>query len=239
MCIDKLTRLGFSEKEAQVYLTLFRIGPSPVGALAKRLGYKRATVYALLEALARRELVSSVDTDQGRRYVPQSPETLLDRFEAERTELQTKMEMAKDCVRELDKPANGNPGDVRRVKFHEGMQSVVKGLEEYFLSRGPLFALIAPVAFDELHHCLQGLFQERRSRRLTTFQEVIKNGPFSAGSLLVHGDSVAFLTHSEAPELTLIHDPIYARYVGEVLFTPYFGKSMGSSTKMKRSPVKG
>ena len=74
---------------------------------------------------------------------------------------------------------------------------------------------------------------------MPTFQEAMKKGTFSAGSLLVHGDLVAFLTHSEAPELTLIHDPVYARYVGEVLFTPYFGKSIGSSTKMKRSPVKG
>ena len=58
MQIESLMQLGFTEKEAMVYLILLRIGPSPASVVANRLDIKRATAYAVLNSLCQQGIVS-------------------------------------------------------------------------------------------------------------------------------------------------------------------------------------
>lgn len=236
MCIDKLTRLGFTEKESQVYLMLFRMGPSPVSAVAQRVSLKRVTVYAILDALFSRGLVTAVDTDQGRRYIPQDPSCLVEKLEEEKTVLDSKMKVALQCVEELESPFRGFGLEPKRVLFYEGQGSVEKALLEEFIGLTPLHGLISSSHDSEVKGVLSDLIRLRKEKgRLTMFHEV--QAPlFSGGSLLVQEETVGFLTHRESLELMIIRDPFYAQYVTQVLLAPYF-PTMPVTVSMKSVPA--
>lgn len=102
---ENLTQLGLSEKEALLYLTLLRNGPSPVSLLAKRIGLKRVSLYPVLEALELRGLLAFEQTPVGRRYIPHDPVCLLDLLEQESADLKYRIDLAKKCVEELHKLA--------------------------------------------------------------------------------------------------------------------------------------
>ncbi len=239
MCIDKLTQLGFSEKEAQVYLMLFRMGPSPVSALAQRVDLKRVTVYALLDALKTRGLVNTVDTDQGRRYVPQDPSCLMLKLEEEKNTLDRKMQMAEEYMKELESPIFSGVPELKRVHFHVGVTSVKKGLSEYFLTEAPLNALLPMRLTAETELCLAELHEERdKEGALTVFQRVNAK-LFTGGILLVLEDTVGFMALRGDLELMIIRDPFYAQYVKRVLFSPYFSKNSVGASISKAAPVKG
>jgi|GEM_PF-1260055 len=52
-----LTRIGFSEKERMIYLTLSEVGVQPASVVARRCGLDRVTVYKTLKKLSERGLI--------------------------------------------------------------------------------------------------------------------------------------------------------------------------------------
>lgn len=98
---ENLLQLGLSKKEAMLYLLLLRNGPAPVSCLAKRLELKRVSLYSILESLELKGLISIQETEQGRRYLPHDPECLLDGLEKQQIELKYRLELAKECVEQL------------------------------------------------------------------------------------------------------------------------------------------
>lgn len=237
--IEKLSRLGFSEKEAHVYLMLFRMGPSPVSALAQRVNLKRVTVYTILEGLTSRGLINVVDTDLGRRYVPQDPSCLLEKLEEEKNTLQRKVEVAEECVRELENPLFASVSELKRVRFHEGIQAVKKGLHDHFMGVFPLNALVSVDDSSLAGQCIEELREERQALGLLTIYQHVDVELFSEGTLLVQKDTVGFLAQRGALELMIIRDPFYAHYVKQVLFSPYFSKKSVGATISMGAPVKG
>lgn len=57
MNTQQLITLGFSEKEAAVYLALNQIGPSPASTLAKITNLKRTSMYDILNSLLKKNLI--------------------------------------------------------------------------------------------------------------------------------------------------------------------------------------
>lgn len=215
------------------------MGPSPVSALAQRVNLKRVTVYAILDALASRGLVNVVDTDQGRRYVPQDPSCLLEKLEEEKNTLQRKVEMAEECVRELESPSFASVPELKRVRFHEGIQAVKKGLHDHFLGTSPLNGLISVDDSSLAGLCLFELRTERLGLGSLTIYQHVDVELFSKGTLLVQEDTVGFLAQRGALELMIIRDPFYAHYVKQVLFSPYFSRKSVGATISMGAPVKG
>jgi len=77
----QLQQLGFSEYEARAYVALLRQSPQNGYELAKNSGLPRANVYGVLEKLEERGAVVRLETTNSVRYVPISPEELLQRLE--------------------------------------------------------------------------------------------------------------------------------------------------------------
>lgn len=102
MFIEKLVKLGLSEKEAMLYLALLRFGPSPVSPLARRVKLKRVTVYTVLDSLYERSLITFKPTPFGRRYLAFDPDCLLYELEKEGAELKLRIELAKECIKKLN-----------------------------------------------------------------------------------------------------------------------------------------
>lgn len=76
MDIYLLKKLGFSDKSAQVYLALLRLGPSSVRKLAEECGLNRGTTYDALKWLKEQGVVNYYHTDTKQTFVAEDPEKL-------------------------------------------------------------------------------------------------------------------------------------------------------------------
>jgi sugar-specific transcriptional regulator TrmB len=65
--IDYFTALGFSQREADIYLTLYKLGAQPASTIAKYIELERTYVYKALMEFARKDLVA-VTTRSGVKY---------------------------------------------------------------------------------------------------------------------------------------------------------------------------
>jgi sugar-specific transcriptional regulator TrmB len=74
--LTSLTSLGLSEPEAQVYLSLLRLGQSPASRIAKDTGIKRTTIYPILRNLTAKGFVSLFFKHDERHYLAQRPQKI-------------------------------------------------------------------------------------------------------------------------------------------------------------------
>jgi sugar-specific transcriptional regulator TrmB len=73
--------LGLPEQEAEAYLALLKLGGSLASAVAKEMGVKRTTVYAILQSLAAKNLVLVYFRKSKKFYHPVPPQKLVSLFE--------------------------------------------------------------------------------------------------------------------------------------------------------------
>lgn len=66
--LDKLETLGFSQKEAAVYLALLRMKKGTALSIAEAAGIKRPTVYSVLDELKKKKLVAETRYREVRDY---------------------------------------------------------------------------------------------------------------------------------------------------------------------------
>ncbi|MDA0208173.1 MAG: winged helix-turn-helix transcriptional regulator [bacterium] len=129
--VEHLIALGFSEKDACIYLALLKKGSATAQELADVLGMPRGTVYSILSNLTARELISCYEhIGEVRRYFPGSPELILRMLQGEHEELRRRVAYAESVIpalsllfsETLDRP---------RVRAFEGPEGVRVMQQEY------------------------------------------------------------------------------------------------------------
>jgi predicted transcriptional regulator/ferredoxin len=127
--IQVLERLGFTEYEARAYVTLLQYGPLNGYELAREAKLPRANVYAVLEKLENRGIVTRLESPSGTRYAPIPPKELTQRLGDQMHEYLTS---AEDQLGSLHEPlsyeyiwnAHGYPALIEHAKFLvEGAQN--------------------------------------------------------------------------------------------------------------------
>jgi len=88
MDINFLKKLNFSDKEAQVYLALLRLGPSSVRKLAEFCDLNRGSVYECLKELQEKQVVNFYDKESKQHFVAENPENLSRLVKKQQVDLQ-------------------------------------------------------------------------------------------------------------------------------------------------------
>lgn len=163
--LSRLERLGFSEKEVKVYLTLIRLGAQTASVVGRVTGLNRTSVYDLMEALMGRGLVSSSKGKGRTVFQALSPQQLHSYLEREKEEAVRRIErqqrLVDDLVPELmslEHESTERP----RVTFFEGDKGMRQAYEDTLSSKGPILAY-ANVA--SMHQALPDFFPEYYQRR--------------------------------------------------------------------------
>lgn len=86
MIKDLFLKLGFNEKEADIYLTLNTLGPCLASTLAKKCGIKRTSIYDILNRLIEKNLISIVKQGNNSFYIADDPKKIL-LYEKERIQI--------------------------------------------------------------------------------------------------------------------------------------------------------
>lgn len=184
--VDHLIALGFSEKDARIYLALLEKGSATAQELSDHIDIPRGTVYSILSNLAARELISCYEhIGEVRRYFPGSPESILRMLQGEHDELRRRVEYAESVIpalsllfsETLDRPR------VRAFEGREGvrvMQREYEQLDEDILQivgYDTFFALYGNLSEDHRAQVIESPERTIRSILVTETQPSIEDVP--------------------------------------------------------------
>lgn len=130
--IQGLKGVGFSEKEARVYLALLEVGQSGAQLIAKRSGINRATTYAILDTLSGKGLVSPCLKNSERQFIAEPPERVLTLLHLQQQELEARRRRADQLMLQLQAFYNANPTKprIRYIESVEGLRAMQREYEE-------------------------------------------------------------------------------------------------------------
>ncbi len=129
---EKLQELGFSEKEAGVYLTLLELGSSVASDIAKKAGINRSTTYIIIESLLKRGLVNVMERRGVKLYSSTSPDQLVRHLEETAKQYSGLVAAAKKILPDLesvrkmqkDKKEETSRPKVQLFEGREGIRTV-------------------------------------------------------------------------------------------------------------------
>ncbi len=124
-----LGRLGLTEKEIVVYLTLLSVGSAPAAVLSRRSKTARSTTHFVCEQLVRHGIAHVIRRNGVTQYVAEAPEqleTLLHRRRDELDQAGEDLHRAMGHLHALVSPHTVLP----QVEFHEGPEGFVRAYEE-------------------------------------------------------------------------------------------------------------
>lgn len=118
-----LQDIGFTDKEAKIYLTLLQVDNSSVLDLAKKTKIKRPTVYVVLGTLEKKGLVSESTVGKKVHYHAESPERLATYVERQKVALDDQARQLKDVIPQI-KSIQRDSGEKPTVQYFEGKEGI-------------------------------------------------------------------------------------------------------------------
>lgn len=165
MIKEQLSQLGFTPNQIKVYLALFDLGQSKVGAIIKQTGLHRNIIYRALDDLEKRQLVFHLQKSGVAYYQATSPEPLLQEVKAQE-------QVAAQVVRELAKRQTQTPAEVLIFSGEQGIEELFQKV----LEEGEDLYLIganAEVA-QRYPHIVEKFERERLSKKIARHHLAIK-----------------------------------------------------------------
>ena len=123
MDITILKKIGLSDKEIKVYLSLLEYGAISVRGLAEVTSLNRGTVYDILKKLQDSGLISFYHQDTKQKFIAEDPDKLLPLVRAREEELKTVKVKTAELIPEL-KSLQDTSGHKPVMKLYEGRQGV-------------------------------------------------------------------------------------------------------------------
>lgn len=160
-----LEEIGFTEREARVYLDVLVAGETSAQEVADRLSLPRPSCYDALQGLAARSFVSESETDRGRRFRAEAPERLRDILALQMRELSVRQREAEEMLPRLTAlhQRATAPVSVRYLRGRDAFLRLQKEIEEM---NGDILQLVGYDAFLQLHDAaLSAQHREQLVRR--------------------------------------------------------------------------
>jgi HTH-type transcriptional regulator, sugar sensing transcriptional regulator len=155
-----LISIGFSEKEAGVYLALLELGKRTVSPIARLANINRTTVYDILDSLAAKGLVSISGKEPLQEYVAESPDKILKLVQTGIEKKQAQLKQAEEIIPQLK--SLHNVTDRPQVRFYEGTEGMEQVYEDTLTSHETIRAY---ANVNEMHAALPHYFPKYYKRR--------------------------------------------------------------------------
>lgn len=157
--VEQLMLLGFSQYEAQAYITLLEHNPTSGYELAKASGIPRANIYAILDKLEERGAVLRDESPEGTRYVPTHPSELVSRL---RYGYQTSLEVVEDSLCKISRSYEPEP-----VWNVQGYEALIKhALSTVESAKEKIQIAVWPSEASKIEHSIEQA--EKRGVEVTT-----------------------------------------------------------------------
>ena len=164
-----LEKIGLSDAEIDVYLTLLKLGPNPSSRIVRETDFRKSTVYESLGRLQEKGLVSHVTKDSKKYFQASEADRLLEFVEDRKRELEGYEEEIKELIPRIEKSTGkGKPNPEAHVfvgieGFKTMRRDILKNAKGELLLIGAIGKeyLIAPKFFKNWNRarCIKELNQ--------------------------------------------------------------------------------
>jgi len=131
MIKDLLEKIGLSETETEVYLSVLEQGKALPSRISKQTNIKRPTVYAAAEELVKKGILEKDLSGKSTYYIASSPNTIENYVEQEKRAVLDKMKAAKDIVGELETIHRSKRYSIPKIQFVDG-----EDVEQFLYKQG-------------------------------------------------------------------------------------------------------
>src|SRR5688572_20080019 len=156
-----LLEIGFSQKEADVYLSTLILGRGTASKIARSAHIVRTTVYDILGSLFDKGLVTLTGKEPKQEYVALSPDLLKEYLASELEKKQNDFKRVKESLVPQLKSIH-NVKNRPKVMFYEGREGLEKVYEDTLSSHEPIRAY---ATYDDMQAALPGYFPDYFYRR--------------------------------------------------------------------------
>lgn len=125
---NQLIELGFSDKEASVYLALLELGPATTAEISRVAKINRTTGYDILESLVSDGLINPIGETKIQKFVAENPDKVIVFLENKIKEGQEKLKHAYNLLPELFSVYNEK--EKPKVKYYEGVARIKEVFED-------------------------------------------------------------------------------------------------------------
>ncbi len=227
MKVTDLRKIGLSETEAKLYLTLLRIGASNVQKLVEETGLYKSNTYDALERMCEKGIISKVIEGKTRVYQLQKPDSLIDLIRKKKSELEQQEQIAEELAKqvELTKKHIITPETAIVLKGLAGVKQIyseiIQEKQDYLAFGSPKESetIIGPHYWQNLHakqkeygiKAKMIFHKSLRSWAEIIPKELIKIRFFEEElepltETTIYGTKVAFVVWTEKPIVTIINN---------------------------------
>ncbi len=155
--LNELIKMGYSEKEAKIYLASLELGQATVQEIAKKAGVNRPTAYFVIEGLIKDGLLSSFHKAKKQYFTAAEPARLLDILEREKDNIQEKNQTLIKLLPELQSlyKKGGKPV----VRYYEGKEGIATMVREFLEAAKGTVRMV--YSYDSVSKLFEKLERER------------------------------------------------------------------------------
>ncbi len=158
----QLMEIGFSDKEAAVYLALLELGPSMVAHIARKAKINRTTGYDILEMLCAKGLVNALGEGAIKKYVAEAPQKLFDYAQKQAKQAEINLSQVKKLLPELQSIFSQK--ERPKVKFYEGKEGLKQVYEDTLTTKNP--PLLGYSCAEPMHQALPNFLPKYLKKRV-------------------------------------------------------------------------
>ena len=221
-----LTKLGLSNHESLVYLTLLEHGNLTVSKIAQESQLHRPGIYKALPQLEERGLINKRIVGKRTLYNAESPERIRSLLEAVHIDLD-------NMITKLNRLSNKHSPVVKRLDGKAGVHAVyedvantVKKGEEFYRYNAAKYSDLTKIGEPEIYQEKRAAgelerlvisnpdYVKHHTKNLEDTLKVVPENffPFDYNAAqIIYGDKVAFIDYNQ-PIATIIENPILARF---------------------------
>ena len=217
-----LISLGWSNKQADVYLALLELGTAKVSQIAKLANLNRVTCYDILESMQSEMIVTPIKINKQRHYTAISPETLLSTVESNTAALRQNLSLFKQIQ---------SSSQYKQVKYFQGLKQCQLVLSNLLQAKTDIYCFLdiaqliqtTPEVFSKeftqdrqkldvfLHIISPGSIQAREVQRQDAlFNRQTKLIPYPdqlfPSSMYIMEDKIVIVEFGETPSLVIIEN---------------------------------
>jgi sugar-specific transcriptional regulator TrmB len=133
MIQDFLKEIGFSDKEAEIYLALIKVDSDTILDLSKKTKIGRTTIYPIIEDLKRKGFVGERKENSKTKYFAESPERLNTFLLEQSSKIEEQQMRLKDVIPQI-KSISKESGQAPIIKYYEGREGVLNSLNDFLSS---------------------------------------------------------------------------------------------------------
>ncbi len=137
-----LFSLGLEHQESKIYLASIKLGTSPASILARQCGIPRSTARYTCEELVQKQLMIEFKKGNTKFFTAEAPEKLQKLLDLQQETIeirQQQLDVAMQDLKRLYNPYIILP----KVQFFEGIDGVIKLIEDVFKENMPIFGALS------------------------------------------------------------------------------------------------